>query len=268
MNKGEIQMKLKKIMAVGVAAAMAFTSTAIADNGSITVNGNKIEGTAYDNYLPLREIAEELGFSVEWNGESKSVVLSKLPQYVTMTIGVDGYTFARTAPMPLGAAPIIRDGATYVPAELFSELLEYDVVNEDGDFTITDLYLPHDVVVKEINEDSILIEDSQKGDVILNISEFIEISDEEGNPKSIEDITVGSKLSVVYSLPMTMSIPPINNPLSIVIAEANEETTSEETTEETTEEVTSEETTEEVTTEETTEEITEEASTETTTVEE
>ncbi len=288
-------MKFKKIIALGAAASMILSANVFAA-GNITVNGNAVEGSGYKEgnvtYIPLRSVAEALDFEVQWNGESKSVVISNLPQYVTMTVGVDGYTFARTAPIALGAAPVINDGLTYVPSEHFTDILEYNFEEENIEYSISyKIAAVSTGTVSEVNESSILFVDDEKGEVVLNVSEDIVINDAKGNAISFEDINVGDRLNVEYGDAMTMSLPPVNNPAAITVLENDEETTegtTEETFEASTEETTealddssdapvlesTEETTEvsdeDETTEETTSEETTEAeiSTETTTVEE
>ena len=132
---------IKKSIALGMAismlgsvSAIAGTTASVAKN--ITVNGDKITATAITQdgktLLPVRAVATALGLNVEWNAEQKSVVLEALPLYVTFRTGVDGYTFAKTAPMPLGQAPIIIDSVTYVPVELFSDILAYTVDDTDN----------------------------------------------------------------------------------------------------------------------------------------
>lgn len=274
-------MKIKSLVALGVAAAMTLSVNAIADDGNIVVNGKSVNGNVYTengvNYVPLRSVSEALGFEVEWNGANKSVAISNMPQYVTMTVGQDGYTLARTAPMPLGAAPIIKDSTTYVPTAVFDQLLDYVVENEDDTVAINDKVAnEREVSVAEISEDGFLVNDEVMGEVMLIISDDTVIIDEAGVNVKAEDIKVGDVLTVEYSDVMTASLPPINNPVKIVVAKSNTETTTEATTETTTVEASSETTTEvdstETTTEETTveatEETTEETTAETTTVEE
>jgi hypothetical protein len=210
-----------------------------------TVNDNNFE------LVPVRATAEELGFDVEWDGENKSVVLSDLPRYVTFSIGTDGYTFARTAAMPLGHEPVIVDGTAYVPVELFNKLLDYDVEESDDTIKINDNIDVADevetgsavdadvvendaendednnaeevavesteVTVTEIGDGTITVNDEEKGEVVLAIDENFVITDSEGNEIPFEDITVNTVLNVVYGDAMTMSLPPVNNPESIVV---------------------------------------------------
>lgn len=213
-------MKFSKTLALGLTTLMMSVNV-FANDATIIVNGTPVDGTTYTenntNYLPLRSIAESLGFSVEWNGTNKSIVLSNLPQYVTMTVGVDGYTFAKTAAMPLGSAPIIKDGTTYVPESLFTDLLSYNVEKTDDAVVISEIVSGSAKVVS-VEEDGILVEDAELGQVKLIPSEDTVITDTNGEAKTLADITVDTDVVVEYGDIMTSSLPPINNPKSITIA--------------------------------------------------
>lgn len=79
--------------------------------------------------VPLRVIAEPLGFKVAWdNGQ---VLVDNDVMHCVVTIGADSYIVTTSvdgmdgmsAPFSLGAAPYVVDGTTYVPLELFDALL-------------------------------------------------------------------------------------------------------------------------------------------------
>jgi hypothetical protein len=233
-----------------LAAATICASAVSAKNLVVNEKDINVQTVSDNNFelVPVRATAEELGFDVEWDGENKSVVLSDLPRYVTFSIGTDGYTFARTAAMPLGHEPIIIDGTAYVPVELFNKLLDYDVEESDDTIKINDKIEIADevetgsavdadvaeteednnaeevavesaeVTVTEIGDGTITVNDEEKGEVVLAIDENFVIIDSEGNEVPFEDITVNTVLNVVYGEAMTMSLPPVNNPKSIVVA--------------------------------------------------
>jgi len=116
----------------------------ISNKNSIIINGEIIEDVEVidsDNILmfPARKVFEELGYTVEWQNETHSVIVAKMPHYITFTIGTDGYTFAKTAPMPLNKAPELINGLTYVPVNLLTEILEMDVkIDVDYNLIIND----------------------------------------------------------------------------------------------------------------------------------
>ena len=75
--------------------------------------------------LPVRAVAEALGYEVEWLGETKSVNVG----FASFSIEEDSYAFARRAPQSLGQAPVLisipseQFATTYVPATFFTEVL-------------------------------------------------------------------------------------------------------------------------------------------------
>ena len=79
--------------------------------------------------VPLRALAEELGFTVTWNGSSVRVDTGDV--HTDVTIGVDRYVITTShedmvgmsAPFSLGCAPYATNGVTYVPLSLFDALL-------------------------------------------------------------------------------------------------------------------------------------------------
>lgn len=78
--------------------------------------------------VPLRAVAEKLGFTVTW--DNGTVTVTGPEQYAELTIGVDQYFAAPTREgmagaslFSLGCAPVLLDDVTYVPVELFDALL-------------------------------------------------------------------------------------------------------------------------------------------------
>ncbi|MBQ4516293.1 MAG: hypothetical protein II978_05850, partial [Clostridia bacterium] len=207
----------------------------------VNVNGKLLEGAqTYVNekdriMLPIRAIAEELGFTVGW--DSGRITLTKGPVYVTFAIGEDGYTFARTAPMQIGQAPELTDEKTYVPSNFFDEILGGEInINQNGQIEIK-----HGEEVASENEESeeeaavaglanvisvtegvVLVNDEVLGEVQLNIGEETEIILADGEKGSVADIKEGMALTVEYGAAMTMSLPPQNNPVKITVKEAEE----------------------------------------------
>ncbi|MDF2520739.1 MAG: copper amine oxidase domain protein, partial [Clostridia bacterium] len=92
----------------------------------IVVNNKKIEApAAYSSeegvvMIPLRAVAEALGYEVTWNDEQRSVYLGKA---ISLTIGSDSYNYMKTAPIELEAAPTIVEGRTFVPLSFFKTVL-------------------------------------------------------------------------------------------------------------------------------------------------
>jgi hypothetical protein len=69
--------------------------------------------------LPLRAVAEALGFSVTWEAAEQRVMLNNT---ISLQVGRDYYTYARMAPIELGVAPELNQSTTYVPLSFFTEV--------------------------------------------------------------------------------------------------------------------------------------------------
>lgn len=88
--------------------------------------------------LPLRKIAEALGFTVDWDGNLRAVMLNG-GKY-SLQIGENSYGKGKMTPERLSAAPEITNDLTYVPVDYFIEILETEInVNLDDnsiEFTV------------------------------------------------------------------------------------------------------------------------------------
>lgn len=106
------------------------------ESKSWNINGEVVQApAAYVNdegvpMVPLRAIAEALGYEVSWNTELASVQVGFM---MTMQIGQDRYHYARMSPIELGTAPEITDGQTYVPISFFTEVARVQECYVDGE---------------------------------------------------------------------------------------------------------------------------------------
>ena len=95
--------------------------------GPILVNGSPIVSpeafTADDGetlMVPLRAIAEALGYIVGWDGAARAVTLG---DDISFVIGQNSYLIGGETVILDGApAPVIVDGATFVPLRFFTEI--------------------------------------------------------------------------------------------------------------------------------------------------
>ena len=119
-------------------------SAAIAP-ASVTWEGKSVDlsgKAAYVNtngkiMIPLRVVAEAMGYKVNWLGESRTVELTRGAHWVTLKAGQDWYCFGKMAPETLGAASEIKNGSTYVPMSFFSDVLPFAAsVNDKGTLEI------------------------------------------------------------------------------------------------------------------------------------
>ena len=139
---------MKKLFALTLCAALAIPAAATAlaaDTTPVLISAPVAEAqeSGYDIYVdgkdtgketcitvPLRSFAEQLGFSVTWNGDG-TVGIDNGVMHSTITIGQDNYqvvtsiegAVGMSAPFSLGSAPFVADGTTYVPLQLFEALL-------------------------------------------------------------------------------------------------------------------------------------------------
>ena len=86
--------------------------------------------------LPLRQVAEILGYEVKWSKENQSIELTKGAQWTQVKIGEDDYNFARMK-VQLGTAPELKDSTTYIPLDFINEILKANVeITKDGIISI------------------------------------------------------------------------------------------------------------------------------------
>ncbi len=191
----------------------------------ITVNGTEIAAPDYftknDTVMfPLRAIVEALGFEVEWQGETGTIVLTRGPVYVTLSAFEDGYTFSRTAPMKLGVAPILTEGTTFVPENFITEILDGAyAIDEAGNVKIVWGDMKDVALITGVNaeENQVTVTDIIKGTVVLNLGGEIPVTDEAGNAVAFADLKEGMTVKVRYGEIMTRSLPPQNVPASVVV---------------------------------------------------
>lgn len=169
--------------------------------------------------MPLRSVAESLGYTVTWVAESRSVELTRGAHFITMSIDKDEYAFSRRAPQSLGMAPTLIGDSTYVPMSFVEAILSgWYYANEDGTYKIVQ---PAIATITEVEEDgSIVVEDALLGEVVVFVGEETKIT--KGLDRRIygvDDLTVGMTVEIEYAEWMTLSLPPQNTPVRINITD-------------------------------------------------
>lgn len=114
----------------------------------ITVDGNPIdlEGHTVKHYegkvlVPVRPVAEALGFDVTWNKDAYTATLNNGSIKSDVQVGFDMYNYSSvkaigmSAPFSAGVAPKLIDSVLYVPTEYFSMFADEQVV--DGILELT-----------------------------------------------------------------------------------------------------------------------------------
>lgn len=224
---------MKKFLGLALAVVIAFSTSAVfaaEANKEIVVNSKKIEAryiTADDGVvmLPLRAVCEELGFEVNWFGESRSIELAKGDIVIACSPDFDQYTFPKMPNHSLGKKPILVEGRTYVPESFITNILGGRVYQQDNSYTIfvsENVTLPAihstaSVYATEMNEKSLTVMDFLRGEVILAVTDDTEIFDFEGKKIEISDIDTSKQLEVIYGAVMTLSIPAHTNAVRITV---------------------------------------------------
>ena len=93
----------------------------------IMVNGEvidapppSVDGANGVRLLPLQPIAEALGYSMDWDGETMSARVEN----IYIRIGKDFYTEEGSDPVEFGPAPQLIDNYVYVPIYFFGVVLK------------------------------------------------------------------------------------------------------------------------------------------------
>lgn len=92
--------------------------------------------------VPLRAVGESLGFEIVWNGSSRSIEILNNDVKSSVQIGYNHYfkenLAAReiTEPQQFGSSPLLINGTTYVPSELFNLLISTPAAVSIRDNTI------------------------------------------------------------------------------------------------------------------------------------
>lgn len=97
--------------------------------------------------VPLRETADKLGLTTTWDSKHHIAKLESDTRTMNLILGNDTYisstkikgAVGMTAPQKLGVAPFIdKNNTMYVPANIFSVLVGYDVTITEQSVTITE----------------------------------------------------------------------------------------------------------------------------------
>ena len=119
-------------------------SANLESNYKLVINGENVDSNqeiyTFKKHImvPVRLVAEKLGFKIEWNESEQSISLDNGIVKTSITIGIDSYymssSFAigMSTPTPIGVAPTIKGSVTYVPVDMFKILLGEDNVKIDN----------------------------------------------------------------------------------------------------------------------------------------
>lgn len=126
-----------------IAPAPTSSYSVVIENNTLDLGGETVYELNKHMMVPLRKVAEKLGFKVKWDGEHQGISLDNGEVNTIVYIGQDNYYMASStaigmsAPTALGVAPALKNGTTYVPADIFNILYCDDVVSvKDNVITI------------------------------------------------------------------------------------------------------------------------------------
>ncbi|GMK38857.1 hypothetical protein PCCS19_19110 [Paenibacillus sp. CCS19] len=97
---------------------------AISFDGKQTTAAALTDANSKASLLPLRSVAEALGFKIKWNAVQRSAELTMEGASFKTSVmtGKDQYAVDQTT-KSLGAAPVLIGGKMYVPVRFFSEII-------------------------------------------------------------------------------------------------------------------------------------------------
>lgn len=172
----------------------------------ITINDTRM--------IPVRAVAEALGYTVEWLPDTKEIAVSQNDCSLKMKISEDSYSLCDLSEISLGAAPIISNGSTYVPLTLLTEIMQEKTVFADNAVTVFG-----SAVITSVKSSSVTVNDKNLGEVVLYIDDYVKITNEDGETLAPSKLVSDTKVYVDYGTATTMSIPPTNTPTQIIIYE-------------------------------------------------
>lgn len=133
---------MKKILLMLVVCVLCISSTVLAGNVNVQLNGknidftdnegNKVEAQIINSrtMVPMRKIFELLGASIEWNGGNRTVLATKDDISIKLQIGneiAEVIRDGKTEKVKLDSKPVIVNNRTLVPLRFISESLEKQV---------------------------------------------------------------------------------------------------------------------------------------------
>ncbi|MGN0135751.1 stalk domain-containing protein [Anaerotignum sp.] len=140
-------MKKHSVFACTLCASILLGMTAYAEE-PMTIESPNYQADALVQedtaFIPLRQAADALGCTVTWDKAARSALLANEMRQMGIEEGQELYTSAPAqegmvgmpAPQKMGAAFIDETGRLFVPAEVFSILIGYDVTVDGGSVTI------------------------------------------------------------------------------------------------------------------------------------
>ena len=143
---------MKKVLLVVLVFALVFVSVPVlADddyNGFETVN-IRINGEVVNipaeygaviivenrTMVPVRFVSQFLGFEVDWDGDSGTVIFANRTDTVVLRIGLDRL-LVNTENIQMDVVAMIYDNRTYIPIRFFAESIGFEVDWDEATQTV------------------------------------------------------------------------------------------------------------------------------------
>lgn len=196
---------------------------------SVEVNGKKMESAAILDQgkqkvlVPLREVAESLGFQVTWNATVKAAEVRKgeIMGQVKLSGASNPGDFQDQMYRPEGR---LHNGSTYVEIDFVSEVMQAQVHVTDHVITVMEEseIAPAKIgTITTINKNdkgqiSILLNGYETG-IILHLTEQTKITSADGKTLKPEDLKLGMEIEATHPNFMALSMPPQAGAITIVV---------------------------------------------------
>jgi len=150
--------ELAQVNSAAELIAQMYKDAATLDTGSVSVKNNliKFDVPPYIKgvvtLIPVRAITEQLGCDVTWDGETRTVTVSKNNIEIKITIG-SRTVYVNGSPVELNTAAEITCGRTFLPLRFIAEAMGLEV-SWDGDNQVIDIDDPAEEPVDEEVPDS------------------------------------------------------------------------------------------------------------------
>lgn len=245
------------IMGSGIPSGMALQASAdspvlisapVNDNTSMAsgyiLNGKLIkfdrltmpfQSATGDSYLPLRKFSENLGSTVKWHQETKSIDVATNGKTYSFQVLKDKNTpsgYVLKSDTGVSYETTVRFGSHYVKGDFFREAFGFVSVTDHLNQLRVDskLYAPDEAsTVGEITElvqgkdgIQVLVKGQKYGDfgyneISIAIKRDTPIQKSNGEVVSLSDLKVGESIYIQYSKAVTRSLPPMSQGLKVIL---------------------------------------------------
>ena len=221
---------MKKILALLMIISMIGSCFAFASNdnmtqsNTITINGAVIDQSFIrdkdgDLMLPLKPVAEALGYQVSWQSKDKRIEIIKGARYITLKTTVNSVSFSKMAPTALSKKAIVIKGITYVPKDFVETYFETTVLEVGKNIEIIsamdESISTGGFVISSIEKDRIIVTlNGGESHIMLNPeTKYFDYKTQKSI--TLADLKVGDTLKVTHPSIMIMIYPAQYNAIQI-----------------------------------------------------